>query len=217
MSPQCVDSVAHGYMDSGHVNDVVSNCQDGAVVFIFNNFQAEEMFLKMFDGEKVKSDDGAETGAATTAKVDLKTMAQEFGTKIEDYEFSPADLQDYLLVRKKEPASAVTGVEEWRKKWQEEKLQREEEKDAERARKSAAKEKKARKFREELEMAVVGANAKMKQNDEVVAAGQAGAAEDEQGNAEDAEKDAVEPEGASAATAQAVVEEKKGSVEEGHA
>lgn len=40
----------------------------------------------------------------------VRRLAREFAAKIDDDEFSPADLQDYFLGRKKDPCKAVNDV-----------------------------------------------------------------------------------------------------------
>lgn len=92
--------------------------------------------------DKVSKDDPAETtekaspkpAASKTAKEDdeflklirakpvfdvvapekLKEMAEEFANKLPEGKFSPAEIQGFLLTRKKEPGRALREVEKWR-------------------------------------------------------------------------------------------------------
>ena len=43
----------------------------------------------------------------------LRALAKQFTTLIQDHEFSPADLQEYLLVRKNDAATAVAELTAW--------------------------------------------------------------------------------------------------------
>lgn len=44
----------------------------------------------------------------------LKVMAEEFAGKVPEGKFTPAEIQGFLLTRKKEPSRALKEVEEWR-------------------------------------------------------------------------------------------------------
>lgn len=44
----------------------------------------------------------------------LKQMSQEFAEQIPEDKFSPAEIQGFLLMRKKEPSRALKDVAKWR-------------------------------------------------------------------------------------------------------
>lgn len=60
--------------------------------------------LKRFAAEKVRRDE-------TVAKIEV--LAEAFAARIPAHEFSPAELQGYLMKNKRDPEGAVAGVEEW--------------------------------------------------------------------------------------------------------
>jgi hypothetical protein len=109
--------------------------------------QSQEIFRRMYvdaptpglegsrGGEKV-----GESGAGVGME-EIEELAKKFAEMVPEEEYSPADLQDYLLVHKKDPKGAVDGLEAWMVKQTEEKRKKEEEKEDERARR---REKKAR-------------------------------------------------------------------------
>lgn len=120
-----------------------------------SKIQAEEIFLRMYVDLPSTPDDSS----STTKKPDeqdalTKTMAKEFASKITDYDFSPADLQDYLLVHKKDPARAVADLDKWMAEQYEERRRKDEEKEAERELKLEKKMEERRKFREDIKAAV---------------------------------------------------------------
>ncbi|PMD55325.1 uncharacterized protein K444DRAFT_697289, partial [Hyaloscypha bicolor E] len=71
--------------------------------------QAQELFERMY----------TTTAVSTKAKdeelvtEELSQMAKEFAKKIPDRVFSPAEIQGFLLKRKKEPRKALLEVEDW--------------------------------------------------------------------------------------------------------
>ena len=88
--------------------------------------QARELFERMYVKPPVLySDPVLEAGR-------IKKCAEEFAERIPDGEFSPADLQEYLLVHKRSPEGAVGGVEEWKREILQERGRREEERRVER-------------------------------------------------------------------------------------
>lgn len=134
--------------------------------------QAEEIFLRMYvdlpssrsagveDQQQAqqkaskkdeKKSDGVQDGSQTDL---LRSLAKEFASLIPDHEFSPADLQDYLLVHKKDPAKAVADLPQWKEKTHEERQRKEDEKTEEREAKKEAKREERRRFREEIKAAV---------------------------------------------------------------
>jgi chaperone BCS1 len=88
--------------------------------------QARELFERMYVKPPVLySDPVLEAGR-------IKKCAEEFAERIPDGEFSPADLQEFLLVHKRSPEGAVGGVEEWKREILQERGRREEERRVER-------------------------------------------------------------------------------------
>lgn len=137
--------------------------------------QAEEIFLRMYvdlpstsPPWDEKLDDKELPAAGSMVKeitppapaVDgedsarLRTLAKKFAELIPDYEFSPADLQDFLLIHKKDADKAVEGLPAWMKHTYEERQKKEDDKEAERAAKRDAKRQQLRQFRAEIKKAV---------------------------------------------------------------
>ncbi|KAJ9651992.1 hypothetical protein H2198_008771 [Neophaeococcomyces mojaviensis] len=108
--------------------------------------QAEEIFLRMY--VDLPRDDAMET------KVDLKALAAKFADQIPEGDFSPADLQDYLLVHKKEPQGAVEDLSKWMEGQYEERKRKEDEKEAEIRYKAQKAERRRRQFREDMKAAM---------------------------------------------------------------
>jgi chaperone BCS1 len=89
--------------------------------------QARDIFMRMYwheedSREKSKSEKGAK--ATTVEYAHLETLARQFGELIPDYIFSPADLQDFLLTRRKDPQRAIDELEEWKVKTVEERAKK---------------------------------------------------------------------------------------------
>jgi chaperone BCS1 len=60
---------------------------------------------------------GASTNIAVTLPPErLAEMADQFAAQVPDTKFSPAEIQGYLLMKKKDPVCAVEGVKEWGEK-----------------------------------------------------------------------------------------------------
>lgn len=96
--------------------------------------QASEIFLRMYLDQS-----GDVTAMPDPGKTDLEDCARRFAEQIPDGEFSPADLQDYLLTHKKTPRLAAGGVEAWMKtKYAEREAQEQERKEQRERRKKAA-------------------------------------------------------------------------------
>ncbi|KAL2431566.1 putative mitochondrial chaperone BCS1-B [Exophiala dermatitidis] len=125
--------------------------------------QAEEIFLRMYvtmpsTGGSDSLDKPAkevvqpDTQEKTTAQ--LHALAKEFAALIPDYDFSPADLQDYLLIHKKDPAKAVAELPRWMEETYRDRKAKEEEKEAELALKRKTVEEKRQKFVEVVKAAV---------------------------------------------------------------
>ncbi|ROW03527.1 hypothetical protein VSDG_01441 [Cytospora chrysosperma] len=94
---------------------------------------AEEVMARMA-GEKARRDE-------ITAKVDR--LAEEFAAKIPAHEFSPAELQGYLMKNKRDPEGALIAAEQWVVERRKEKAEKQLE-EAEAKRKKEEEEKKAK-------------------------------------------------------------------------
>jgi chaperone BCS1 len=91
-----------------------------------SRMQAKELFERMYVRPPVLyTDPEKEAGR-------IKQCAEEFAERIPDGEFSPADLQEFLLVHKRSPEGAVEGVEGWKGEILEERGRREQERKQER-------------------------------------------------------------------------------------
>ncbi len=104
--------------------------------------QARDIFVRMFK-EDMDEDEAEGVSARVKKKMtgqekaeeiprtefELVGLAERYAEKIPEHEFSPADLQDYLLMRKNEPAKAVEEVEEWKEKSSKERERKAEEKE----------------------------------------------------------------------------------------
>ena len=110
--------------------------------------QSEEIFLRMYVDQQIK---GTEKHTAEDTKV--KELAKTFADKIPEGDFSPADLQDYLLLHKKEPEIAVENVTKWVEDRYQERKRKEEEKEAEIRYKLEKAERRRRQFREDMKAA----------------------------------------------------------------
>ncbi|KAK3995839.1 BCS1 N terminal-domain-containing protein [Cladorrhinum sp. PSN332] len=71
----------------------------------------------------------------------IDKLAQEFASKIPDLEFSPAEIQGFLLKNKRDPQRAVDGADDWIVEARKEKVKKEAEKAEEEAEKKAKEEK----------------------------------------------------------------------------
>jgi chaperone BCS1 len=126
--------------------------------------QAEEIFLRMyvdlpstkFSSEATPTEgSGGDAGLAETKNPEqLRALAKEFSAMIPDHDFSPADLQDYLLIHKKDPDKAVENLPEWMEETYEDRRRKEGEKEAEREFKRKAVRDQRRKFAKEVKAAV---------------------------------------------------------------
>ncbi|KAI0377462.1 BCS1 N terminal-domain-containing protein [Hypomontagnella monticulosa] len=89
--------------------------------------QAKELFIRMYEpdqstsivassseksGPKATTPVG-EPGDLDTSTQELEAIASEFGAKIPDGAFSPAEIQGYLLKRKNDPRKALVEADEW--------------------------------------------------------------------------------------------------------
>jgi chaperone BCS1 len=128
--------------------------------------QAEEIFLRMYvdlpstgqtlleQMEETEKKAAQPTTSDNNNTAHLHDLAKKFADLIPDHDFSPADLQDYLLIHKKDAAKAVEALPQWMEETLDERRRKEEEKEVERELKKEAKLEERRKFREEIKAAV---------------------------------------------------------------
>lgn len=72
----------------------------------------------------------------------VEKLAEDFASKLPGHEFSPAELQGYLMKNKRNPEAAVAGVDTWVVETRKEKVEKQEIKDAEEKRQAEEKKKK---------------------------------------------------------------------------
>ena len=68
------------------------------------------MFVRMYDDGNMVSD---EEDSGLMTKEELHTLAATFAERVPEAEFSPAQFQEFLVPRKKDPRKAVEEVEAW--------------------------------------------------------------------------------------------------------
>ncbi|KAK5938793.1 hypothetical protein PMZ80_008985 [Knufia obscura] len=141
--------------------------------------QAEEIFLRMYVD---LPQPGLAASAEKSSSPDTKDLAKQFADQIPDGEFSPADLQDYLLVHKKDPEGAVRDLKRWMEDQHEERKRKEQEKEAEIRYKAQKAERRRRQFREDMKAALADEKKKVEGEDD------GAAADDESKGDEDDEK-----------------------------
>jgi mitochondrial chaperone BCS1 len=107
--------------------------------------QAKEIFRRMYieppaptgattavstiDGARSEKPVGVVQGMP---EAELEELADNFATRLPEREFSPADLQDYLLMNRKNPKTALDGLDKWIVKTREENAKKEEMREVER-------------------------------------------------------------------------------------
>lgn len=64
---------------------------------------------------KQTGDPGAAVGDLDISQEELHSVARQFAEKIPEGQFSPAEIQGYLLKRKKNPLKALQEADEWAK------------------------------------------------------------------------------------------------------
>lgn len=136
-----------------------------------NKKQAEQIFQRMYVDLEVASTTLTTTATTTTTtttttppteetrtnpekQTNLDTLAQQFASLIPNEQYSPADLQDYLLIHKKSPESAVTNLPKWMNDKKEERNRKEEEKEAAIRWKIERAEERRKKWRDDLKKAI---------------------------------------------------------------
>jgi chaperone BCS1 len=108
--------------------------------------QAKDVFLRQYQEEELRSDEGSTTTRnVVPPSKRLLTMAAAFAEQVPADNFTPADLQDYLITRKDEPQAAVDGFEEFKNKTLEERALRAEEGEKELEKKRGARAQEANK------------------------------------------------------------------------
>ncbi|KAI2619071.1 BCS1 N terminal-domain-containing protein [Hypomontagnella submonticulosa] len=87
--------------------------------------QAKDLFIRMYEPDQSIAPSSSEKGSPKaiasvsgsgdpdSPKHELQAIAEEFGSKIPGGAFSPAEIQGYLLMRKKEPRKALEEADEW--------------------------------------------------------------------------------------------------------
>lgn len=135
-----------------------------SVKVAFNNAseqQAEEIFLRMYVGAPNASSSSPLLGPVKLKPTDpatgtLQYLAKQFASQIPPGDFSPADLQDYLLVHKKDPQGAVDDLKAWIESQYEERKRKTDEKEAEIRYKAQKAQRRRRQFREDMKAALAG-------------------------------------------------------------
>ncbi|KAG6364592.1 hypothetical protein INS49_006194 [Diaporthe citri] len=86
------------------------------VIVTFTNVtkkQAVDMFINIYSGERWIPYEPGKPDVEDWTEDDIKRLADEFGAKIHDREFSPALLQQYFKEFRVEPRRAVQEVDKW--------------------------------------------------------------------------------------------------------
>jgi len=119
--------------------------------------QAEEIFSRMYVDLPQSGVVLGNAKASFTEKstdIDIRDLARKFAEQIPEATFSPADLQDYLLVHKKDPEGAVKDLSQWMEGQYEERKRKDNEKEAEIRYKAQKAERRRRQFREDMKAAL---------------------------------------------------------------
>lgn len=105
--------------------------------------------------KEAEKDEKAEARAAELARKrdeiveQVDTLSKEFAAKIPELEFSPAEIQGFLLKHKRHPAAAVAGAEKWVEDTRRERKEKEEEEEKEKRKKKEEEEAAKKKAAEE--------------------------------------------------------------------
>ncbi|KAJ7727373.1 P-loop containing nucleoside triphosphate hydrolase protein [Mycena metata] len=80
--------------------------------------QAKGLFERLFqdaevDGAAVIVESSVKSGVDGEMEKELSILAQQFAAALRDYEFSPAELQGYLLLNREQPIEAATEMSAW--------------------------------------------------------------------------------------------------------
>lgn len=152
--------------------------------------QAEEIFLRMYVGAPSTSSPLTKAENPTT----VQQLAKEFASQIPEGDFSPADLQDYLLVHKKDPQGAVDDLKAWIEVQYEERKRKQNEKEAEIRYKAQKAERRRRQFREDMKAALLAEDKNSKSEGKSDAADGGNEGDDESGKDEEEGKSEAEAE-----------------------
>ena len=144
MTTNAPNSLDEALIRSGRINKPWIRFQNAS------KQQAKDIFLRMYEGgHHGKNSRGLPMH-------NLEGLATSFAEVIPDQQFSPADLQDYIIMRKDDPVQAVGELEAWTAR---EMALRERKAREEQRRKERAKERR-RKMREMVDKVVAEAEAK---------------------------------------------------------
>ena len=144
MTTNAPDSLDEALIRSGRVNKPWIRFQNAS------KQQAKDIFLRMYEGgHHSKNSSGLPMH-------NLEGLATSFADQISDQQFSPADLQDYIIMRKDDPMQAVAELQAWTAK---EMALRERKAKEEQRRKEKAKERR-KKMRAMIDKAVADGQAK---------------------------------------------------------
>lgn len=102
--------------------------------------QIQELFVKMYGD--VRDAENFTDAAKEKKQQELQALAEEFAAKVKERYFAPAEIQGFLLVRRREPKQAIEEVEAWMLEVEEERKKRgeEEQEEQEKKRKREAQE-----------------------------------------------------------------------------
>lgn len=114
--------------------------------------QAEEIFLRMY--VDAPSTSILSTKAEGVDHTTIHQLAKEFASQIPEGDFSPADLQDYLLVHKKDPQGAIDDLKPWIESQYEDRKRKQDEKEAEIRYKLQKAQRRRKQFREDMKAAL---------------------------------------------------------------
>lgn len=88
--------------------------------------QTRDIFLRMYSQSYRRKAPSME-GQHSYSQAALEEMAVKFSEQIPEFQISPAELQDFILLRKSSPLNAVDEISEWAKKMIQERKEAEEE------------------------------------------------------------------------------------------
>ncbi|KAJ4286025.1 hypothetical protein N0V88_008140 [Collariella sp. IMI 366227] len=74
---------------------------------------ARELFVNMYEQDCIPREDNVPSQKSSMGSFNLKNLAEKFVSKVPPKEFSPAELQGFLLKHKDMPENAVMKVGEW--------------------------------------------------------------------------------------------------------
>lgn len=152
--------------------------------------QAEELFIRMYVDRPQRS--VSDHIVEKDPKSELQDLAKRFADQLPEGDFSPADLQDYLILHKKSPHDAASQLQQWMKEKYEERKRKEEEKEAEIRYKARKAERRRRQFREDMKAALADEKNKDEAEKDIASGeGESNEADDEDSGEQG--KDTAEP------------------------